>query len=79
MAAVTELVCRLGMIKLLDAAIRPIKSRERGHTGGQLLLGLAAAQLAGEDFLGGWIASALMPLGRRWCRCPGWAPRPRRG
>jgi Transposase DDE domain group 1 len=53
MAAVTELVDRLGMIKLLDAAIGPIKLRERGHTGGQLLVGIAAAQLAGEDFLVG--------------------------
>ena len=30
MAAVTELVDRLGMIKLLDAAIGPIKTRDRG-------------------------------------------------
>jgi hypothetical protein len=51
MVAVTELVDRLGMIKLLDAAIGPIKARGRGFTGGQLLVGMAAAQLAGEDFL----------------------------
>ncbi len=31
----------------LDAAIGPIKSRARGHSGGELLVGLAAAQLAG--------------------------------
>lgn len=30
MAAVTELVERLGMIRLLDAAIGPIKARGRG-------------------------------------------------
>jgi hypothetical protein len=53
MVAVTELVDRLNMIKLLDAAIGPIKARDRGYTGGQLLVGLAAAQLAGEDFLVG--------------------------
>jgi hypothetical protein len=53
MAAVTELVDRLGMIRLLDAAIGPIKSRDRGFTGGQVLVGLACAQLAGEDFLVG--------------------------
>jgi hypothetical protein len=53
MAAVTELVDRLGMIRLLDVAIGPIKARGRGFTGGQLLVGLAAAQLAGEDFLVG--------------------------
>jgi Transposase DDE domain group 1 len=53
MVAVTELVDRLNMIKLLDAAIGPIKARDRGHTGGQLLVGMAGAQLAGEDFLVG--------------------------
>jgi hypothetical protein len=53
MVAVTELVDRLNMIKLLDAAIGPIKARDRGHSGGQLLVGMAAAQLAGEDFLVG--------------------------
>jgi hypothetical protein len=53
MAAVAELVDRLGMIRLLDAAIGPIKARDRGHTGGELLVGVAAAQLAGEDFLVG--------------------------
>ena len=50
---VTELVDRLAMIKLLDAAIGPIKLRDRGFSGGQLLVGIAAAQLAGEDFLVG--------------------------
>src|SRR4051812_49642782 len=53
MVAVTEFVDRLGMIKLLDAAIGPIKVRDRGFSGGELLVGLAAAQLAGEDFLVG--------------------------
>jgi hypothetical protein len=53
MAVVTELVDRLKVIKLLDAAIGPIKERDRGHTGGDLLVGLAAAQLAGEEFLVG--------------------------
>ena len=53
MVAVTELVDRLSMIKLLDAAIGPIKARDRGFTGGQLLVGMACAQLAGEDFLVG--------------------------
>jgi hypothetical protein len=53
MVAVTELVERLDVIGLLDAAIGPIKARGRGLTGGQLLVGVAAAQLAGEDFLVG--------------------------
>jgi len=53
MIAVTELVERLDVIGRLDTAIGPIKQRRRGHTGGQLLMGMAAAQLAGEDFLVG--------------------------
>jgi hypothetical protein len=53
MVAVTELIERLDVIRLLDAAIGPIKARGRGFTGGQLLVGVAAAQLAGEDFLVG--------------------------
>src|ERR1700712_4426471 len=53
MAAVSELVDRLCVIKLLDAAIGPIKARDRGFTGGELLVGVAAAQLAGGEFLVG--------------------------
>jgi hypothetical protein len=53
MAAVTELVDRLGVIESLDAAVGPIKQRDRGFGAGQLLVGLGAAQLAGEAFLVG--------------------------
>ena len=53
MVAVSELVERLDVIGRFDAAIGPIKQRRRGHTGAQLLVGLAAAQLVGEDFLVG--------------------------
>src|ERR687889_622937 len=53
MVAVTELVERLDVTGRLDAAIVPIKHRRRGHTGGEGLVGIAAAQLAGEDFLVG--------------------------
>lgn len=53
MVAVTELVDRLAMVKLLDRAIGRIKDRDRGFTGGEMLVGMAAAQLAGEEFLVG--------------------------
>jgi hypothetical protein len=53
MAAITELVDRLGVIEALDGAMGPIKQRDRGFSAGELLVGLAAAQLAGEDFLVG--------------------------
>lgn len=53
MVAVAELVDRLGVVKKLDKRIGPIKSRRRGLSGGQLLVGMAGAQLAGEEFLVG--------------------------
>jgi hypothetical protein len=73
MAAVTELVDRLAMIKLLDAAIGPIKARDRGHTGGQLLVGIAAAQLAGEDFLVGLDRQRADVAGQQLVPVPGLA------
>ena len=53
LAAITELCDRLGVISALDAAVGPIKQRDRGFGAGELLAGIAAAQLAGEDFLAG--------------------------
>ena len=53
LAAVTELCGRLGVIEAVDAAAGPIKQRDRGFSAGELLTGIAAAQLAGEDFLTG--------------------------
>jgi hypothetical protein len=53
LAAVTELTDRLGVIDRLDAAVGPIKTRGRGLAAGQTLVGMAAAQLCGEDFLVG--------------------------
>src|SRR5215470_10828457 len=53
MAAVSELVDRLGVIEALDGAVGPIKQRDRGFSAGELLVGITAAQLAGEDFLVG--------------------------
>lgn len=53
MAAISELCDRLGVIEAVDAAVGPIKQRDRGFTAGELLVGLACAQWAGEDFLVG--------------------------
>ena len=53
MLAVTELCGKLGLIEALDEAMGPVKQRRRGFSGGQVLAGMAAAQLAGEDFLVG--------------------------
>ena len=41
------------MIGAIDAATGPIKQRDRGFSAGELVAGIAAAQLAGEDFLVG--------------------------
>ena len=53
LAAVDELTARLGLVAELDRGIGPIKQRARGLTGGQLLVGMATAQLAGQDCLAG--------------------------
>ncbi len=53
LAAVSELCDRLGVIEAIDAAVGPVKQRDRGFGAGELLAGIAAAQLAGEDFLAG--------------------------
>jgi hypothetical protein len=42
---------RLGVIGVLDAAAGPSSSAACGFEAGELLTGIAAAQLAGEDFL----------------------------
>jgi hypothetical protein len=52
MVAVTGLCERLG-IAALDEGMGPARQRRRGFTGGQVLAGMAAAQLAREDFLVG--------------------------
>jgi len=53
LAVVSELCGQLDVIGALDAAVGPIKQRDRGFGAGELLCGIAAAQLAGEDFLTG--------------------------
>jgi hypothetical protein len=53
LAVVTELCGRLGVVEAVDAAVGPIKQRDRGFGAGEVLCGIAAAQLAGEDFLTG--------------------------
>jgi hypothetical protein len=53
LAAVDELVLRLGMVAAFDAGIGRIKKRDRGLTAGQLLVGMASGQLVGQDCLAG--------------------------
>ena len=53
LAVISELCGRLGVAGALDAAVGPVKQRDRGFGAGELLCGIAAAQLAGEDFLTG--------------------------
>ena len=48
LAAVTELCERLGVTGAIDAAVGPVKQRDRGFSAGELLAGIAAAQLAGD-------------------------------
>src|SRR4051794_14465041 len=78
MLAVSELCERLDVTGWLDGAIGPIKRRHRGHTAGEVLVGIGAAQLAGEDFLVGLDRHRTPPTSS-WPRCPSWRRRPRPG
>jgi hypothetical protein len=49
--AVREVDRVLGVTAALDAGIGAVKQRDRGLTGGQLLMSLAACQLTGGDHL----------------------------
>jgi hypothetical protein len=78
MAAISELCDRLDVTGPLDAAVGPVKQRDRGFGAGELLAGIAAAQLAGEDFLAGLDRQRADAAGQLITRCRGWRPRPRR-
>jgi hypothetical protein len=49
----------LGVIEALDAAVGPVKQRDRGFGAGEPLTGIAAAQLAGEELFSDGLASAI--------------------
>jgi len=73
LAAVTELCDRLGVAEELDAAVGPVKQRDRGFGAGELLCGIAAAQLAGEDFLTGLDRQRADAAGQQLTPVPGLA------
>jgi DDE family transposase len=73
LAAVSELCGRLGVIGALDAAVGPVKQRDRGFGAGELLTGIAAAQLAGEDFLTGLDRQRADAAGQQVTPVPGLA------
>ena len=73
LAAITELCDRLGVIEELDAAVGPVKQRDRGFGVGELLTGIAAAQLAGEDFLVGLDRQRADAAGQQVTPVPGLA------
>ncbi|WP_322770335.1 hypothetical protein, partial [Frankia sp. Cr1] len=53
LVVVTKLVDRLDIVGTLDEGIGPIKQRDRGLSGAELLVGMATSQLAGESSLAG--------------------------
>src|SRR5260370_41504994 len=73
LAAITELCDQLGVIAALDTAVGPIKQRERGFGAGELLAGIAAAQLSGEDFLTGLDRQRADAAGQQLTPVPGLA------
>jgi hypothetical protein len=73
LAAVTELCGQLGVIGAPDAAVGPVKQRDRGFGAGELLTGIAAAQLAGKDFLTGLDRQRADAAGQQITPVPGLA------
>ena len=73
LAVISELCGRLGVIGALDAAVGPVKQRDRGFGAGELLTGIAAAQLAGEDFLTGLDRQRADAAGQQIMPVPGLA------
>ncbi len=73
MAAISELCERLDVTGALDAAVGPVKQRDRGFGAGELLAGIAAAQLAGEDFLTGLDRQRADTAGQQITPVPGLA------
>jgi hypothetical protein len=73
LVAITGLCGRLGVIEAVDAAVGPIKQRARGFGAGELLCGIAAAQLAGEDFLTGLDRQRADAAGQQLTPVPGLA------
>ncbi len=71
LAAVSELCGQLGVAGAIDAAAGPIKQRDRGFGAGELLTGIAAAQLAGEDFLVGLDRQCADAAGQQITPVPG--------
>jgi hypothetical protein len=59
------------VIGALDAAVGPVKQRDRGFGAGELLTGIAAAQLAGEDFLVGLDRQRADAAGQQLTPVPG--------
>ncbi len=53
LVAVAKLVDRVGVVEALDERVGPVKRRARGLSGGELLVGMATAQLAGQATLAG--------------------------
>jgi hypothetical protein len=73
--AVAEFVDKLDVVDVFDRGIGSIKQRDRGATAGELLVGMAQAQLLGAEALVGLDRqrTTLLRSSCRWCRC--W-PRP---
>jgi Transposase DDE domain group 1 len=61
------------VVEELDAAVGPVKRRDRGFGAGELLTGIAAAQLAGEDFLTGLDRQRADVAGQQLTPVPGLA------
>src|SRR5213078_295227 len=67
---VAELDAALGITAALDTGIGPIKDRDRGISGGEFALALAAVHLTGEDHLTGFDHLRADPVGEQLLPAP---------
>jgi hypothetical protein len=71
LAAISELCDRLGVIGELDAAVGPVKQRNRGYGAGERWPGWRRRSWPGKTSSSAWTASARMRPGSSWCQCRG--------
>ena len=64
LAAITELVARLGVIGRLDTTVGPIKTRDPGSARGNCWSGRPLPSCADRTSWSGWTATAPTPQGR---------------
>ena len=69
LAVVAETVAVLGLIDAFDSSIGPIKQRQRGLSGGQLVVSMAESLLVAARFCAIWTRYETTRRVHGWARC----------